>query len=1095
MCPACQAECRADSKFCASCGTSLTQQAAASAGDRRIVTVLFTDVSGFTAMSEKLDPGAVTAIVNDFFEVLTEPIYRFGGVVDKYIGDAIMALFGAPIAHEDDPERALHAAHAMQGVAKEFADRLEAKTGIRLKVRIGLNTGLVVTGEVGGEHKKGYTVLGDTVNLAQAMESLARPGGVLVTHETYRLAVHAFEFLARDPVAVRGRPQPIPVYEVVGPRHERVEPQRERRFVNRRRELESMAQAWFRTVEGHPQLVIVNGEAGIGKSHLVAHFVQHHCQPAPMLFRARCQSYTSGQSFGVLTGMLHYWLDAPPSLGGADLKRRLDEQCAVHAEDGRLSELLGYLLGIETTDPELGSLTPEQRRNAALREFNALLLKLGAASPVMVSIEDLQWADEASIEWLASFLDLLSTQRTPTRILVLCQHRPEAKPIGGDRLKIDRTVIQLRALQTSDCMDIASAHLRTEVEPDSPLGKLLVQVVERADGNPFYLNELLSSLVDGKQLIPEPDGGWQVADSASGLKLPTTIQGAVAARLDRLNPEQRSVIQVGAVLGRIFAPALIQRLAPVPERDQALRELCGSGFLYPNSQGDYAFTQPLIQEVAYNSLLMSSRKELHGRVGKALEAEFADHLDEHVHLLAHHFDLAEQPEPALKYLTLSAKRSFDFYDLARARSDAERALTLSEQVPGAARWEILHLLAQILVTQSQYDEAIAITEKALTCTPNARAQAKILQQQGSTYEFKGEYQAALDVLLRVPEILPPDAVQEHAAVLARIGYMRLRLGQHDDCVRMCTRSLEMLAGMDAPRDQSYAHSVLGISYYRRGDTERAFHHTQQALELRAASHNLSGLANCYNTLAMIATDQGDWAKADDYYRRALAAYERIGDSWYISLVRNNLGELLMNQGELEEAEESLRKALELKQAIGDQQGIGIAMFNIGAVYWHRGVGEEALAFMGRALAIFQEIQSREFFPEVLVTIAQVWADLKRPEEARDFLRQASESASEVGDDATAAVIPRIESQLHLQDGDLEGAKQEADRAIALIQDQDSPLNFGRAQAQLYRVLRAMGDRPGAAEALHMAQDSFQKLGALVELAKLSALPVSPGPAV
>ena len=182
--------------------------------DRRVVTVLFTDVSGFTAMSEKLDPEEVTEIVNQFFAVLTEPIYRFGGVVDKYIGDAIMALFGAPVAHEDDPERAVWAAYEMQKAAKEFADKLEAKTGIGLKVRIGINTGLVVAGVVGGAQKQDYTVMGDTVNLAQRMEANARPGKVLVTGETYRQTRHRFGFLTLDPITVKGKVQPIEVYEL-----------------------------------------------------------------------------------------------------------------------------------------------------------------------------------------------------------------------------------------------------------------------------------------------------------------------------------------------------------------------------------------------------------------------------------------------------------------------------------------------------------------------------------------------------------------------------------------------------------------------------------------------------------------------------------------------------------------------------------------------------------------------------------------------------------------------------------------------------------------------------------------------------------------
>ncbi|HEY9854344.1 MAG TPA: adenylate/guanylate cyclase domain-containing protein, partial [Stenomitos sp.] len=1068
-CPSCQTLCTPTSKFCTQCGTRVATEAPASrqpananAGDRRVVTVLFTDVSGFTAMSEKLDPERVTEIVNQFFEVLTEPIYRYGGVVDKYIGDAIMALFGAPIAHEDDPERATHAAFEMQRAAKVFADQLEARTGIALRVRIGINTGLVVAGAVGGEQKRDYTVMGDTVNMAQRMESAAQPGRVLVTLETYRLTSKSFEFKELAPLEIKGKSQPVKIYELVGPRSSSQETAREKAiFVNRRRELDSLALSWNRACEGMPQLIVVNGEAGIGKSRLVAHFVQNHCTPAPLTLRARCQSYTSTASFGLVTGIITYWLDLAPNAPSQEVRQRLADRCmaAMPAEGARHADLIGGFLGLEPTDPELASLSQEQRRNAALNALNATLTALGTKSPLLLSLEDLQWADEASMEWFKSFLDHVSQYAEPIRLLVLCQHRPEANPIPSDHWKQDLTVVQLRPMELLDCLDVVASILKTPAEAlsgDSELAVLIQQVLERSSGNPFYLHELITSLIDSKMLLPGTDG-WTLATAGADIKLPSTIHGAVAARLDRLNRDLKGLLQVGALLGRTFSLAMIEQVClRANDNLESLLELCRLGFLYRNSQGDFAFTQPLIQEVAYQSLLMSSRKEIHGRTGRALEALYADHLEENAHLLAHHYLLAEQNAPALKFLYLSGQRAFDFYDLSRARTDLERAREVMKSLPeqpAPAKWQVMWLLGQVLTLLGQFDGAFEALSAGHELATTNESKASVLRTKGDAHERKGEFEAALECYQEGLHLFPEEDKLSRAPLIAKMGYVKYRLGQHDDCVRLSTEALDLMDGTVMAKEQGLAHSYLGISYNRRGDVERAIHHTRLSLQYREACKDLGGIAACYNSLANIHSNRGEYQEADEYYHRSLVAYERIGDPYFISLVHNNHGTLLLNRGELTEAEEHFRKALDSKQRIGDRLGVGIVLFNIGEVRSRRGMPQDALASMQKALEIFHELDSKEVYPEVYMTIGRVWTEAKQPAEARKFLTDADRYAVEVGDDATKALIPRILSEVHVLEGDLAEARKAAERAIELVSALDMPLDLGRAYAQLAEVLR------------------------------------------
>lgn len=1097
-CTQCQASVRPDAKFCTQCGVQLSgaraQASAANAGDRRVVTVLFTDVSGFTAMSEKLDPQQVTEIVNQFFEVLTEPIYRFGGVVDKYIGDAIMALFGAPIAHEDDPERAVHAAFEMQEAARAFAAKLEERTGITLKVRIGIHTGLVVAGAVGGEQKRDYTVMGETVNLAQSMEAAARPGKALVSHETYRLASNAFEFQPMPAVTIKGRSAPVEAHEVVAPRH-KAETGRERgAFVGRKQELDRLAQAWHVACEGQPQLVVVNGEAGMGKSRLVSYFVQQRCVPAPITIRARCQSYTSTASFGLVTNLIHYWLDAPPTASTVELRRRLGEWCLRIAPDegARLADRLGAFLGLEPADAELASLSQEQRRNAALAALNSVLLKLAATGPLLLSLEDLQWADEASLEWFRAFLKALEQHTAPAKLMILCQHRSEATQLPLDAWRQELLAIQLTPFEGDESLSIAAAILHTPPEAisgEAPLAPLVKQVMERAAGNPFYLHELITSLVDGKAIAQDPEGTWALKMAEADIRLPSTIHGAVASRLDRLGRSHKGLLQVGALLGRTFSIGIVEEVGQrATDNLHSLQDLCRMGFLYQNSQGDFAFTQPLIQEVAYHSLLLSSRKELHGRTGRALEALFEGHLEENAHLLAHHFLLADQHASGLKYLYLSAKRSFDFFDLSRARADLEQAIQVMQQVEGLetpAKWEVYWLLGQVLTSLSRYDQAFAALGEALSLAPTPSARANVLRTQGDALERKGEYQAALDSFQQGHDALPAEAKLERAPLLSKMGYAKYRLGQIEECIQLCAEALELVEGTTLDRELGQAHSYLGICYNRRGDSVRAIIHTRLALEFREACKDITGQATCYNSLANIHSNLGEWQEADDFYRRALQAYERIGDPWYISLVHNNHGTLLLNRGALEEAEDHLRKGLALKQKIGDRQGEGIVLFNLGEIASRRGEGRGAVSAMQEALAIFQELGSKEVYPEVFMTIGRVWAELGVAEEAWRFVNEARKFAGELRDDGTLAVLPRIESQIHVVEGDLEQARAKAEEAIARIAPLESPLDLARAHAQLSRVLAAQGDNPGAMQRTAEAREMFVQLGAAFELSQLS----------
>ena len=534
VCPFCCSAVDEEQRFCAGCGHRLSEEAIAPKtgplrdgedGDRRVVTVLFTDVSGFTAMSEKLDPEEVTEIVNQFFQVLSQPIYKYGVVVDKYMGDAIMALFGAPVAHDDDPLRAVSAAWAMQRTAREFSDR----TGIPLKIRIGLNTGLVVAGAVGGHQKQDYTVMGDTVNLAQRMESNAEAGGILVSHETFKLTNLSFEYQERSPLKVKGKEGLVKAYDLQGPRHKQTSGSKPP-FVGRAAELGRLKLSLDSAIR-HPQLVVISG------------------------------------------------------------------------------------------------LSPRQKRSAAYLVLNDLLALMMKKNPLVLFLHDLHWIDEASLEWLHSLVDRLAADTLP--VMLILQHRPTTlRNLSEWSDRIDLTRLRLRPLSGEEAASLAGGILRIELSDWPPaLRQLVGKVHARSEGNPLYLTEMLHSLLAAKVIVRE-EGKVIVHPLRAGQALPTTINGVVASRQDVLKPHQHSLLQVASVIGRAFHPRFVQKIYPVSNLEESLFELVRSEFIQPREGGEYLFNQAVVQEVAYQSLLLSSRRRLHQLLALSIEEALGERKEE-----------------------------------------------------------------------------------------------------------------------------------------------------------------------------------------------------------------------------------------------------------------------------------------------------------------------------------------------------------------------------------------------------------------------------------------------------------------------------------
>ena len=778
----------------------ILQSKSALEGERKHVTVLFADVKGSMELAEQIDPEQWHAILDRFFAILTDGVHRFEGTVNQYTGDGIMALFGAPIAHEDHAQRACYAALHLRDRLRQYADELRIDPGVNFSFRIGLNSGEVIVGKIGDDLRMDYTAQGHTVGLAQRMEQLAPADGIALSQHTQKPVDGYFAVRSLGPVQVKGVREPVGVFvlEGVGSHRTRLDTSRARglsRFVGRGDEMGALESALARSLEGTGRVAAVVGEAGVGKSRLCAEFVERCRARGLMVYEAHCPAHGKTIPYLPLLELLRNLFGITEQDGPREARQKIAGELAL-LDDGFADDRALVLDFLGVGDPKAPSLQLEPAvRQRRLFTFLRRLIQLRTeAEPIVLLIDDLHWIDPGSDLFVAQIVEAVSATRT----LLLVNFRPEYQADWTRK----SWVLQLPMAPLG--ADALAELVRDWVGSNPSVAELPALIGARSGGNPFFAEEIVLSLLDTGRLVGAR-GAYELTTAIDTVQVPATVQSLLAARIDRLGDREKQVLYTAAVIGKEFPRPLLESVIEMPasDLDGALAALLAAELVYERAiypVAEYAFKHPLTHEVALGAQLTASRRARHAAVAEAIVTAHAERLDEHAGLLAHHWTEAGEALRAAAW-HVRAARWVRANDLVASRRHWTQARKLLVALPEST--ERTRLLREA------YPELIETLDR-LGAEPD---------------ESEIVYLEAIDVARQ--------ANDRRTEGLVEAAYAHLKSGQNDfpDMIEHATRAVALADAENDRPVQIFARHALGRAFTWQARIHEGLRLFDQAAEI------------------------------------------------------------------------------------------------------------------------------------------------------------------------------------------------------------------------------------------------------------------------
>jgi class 3 adenylate cyclase/tetratricopeptide (TPR) repeat protein len=1061
-CPHCQTANPAGARFCSNCGTQLESPVRVE-GERKYMTVLFADVVDSTVMAERLDPEQFAEIMNGAFAFLNASVSKYGGTVARLLGDAILAFFGAPVAHEDDAERAVRAGLSIRSASREYADMVRRSYGIDFSVRVGINTGLAVLAAVGDEIRTEYTAMGDTTNVAARLQSAAVPGSVLISSDTHNLVKQLFEFKPRGATTVKGKSAPIETFEVLAPR---AVPGKVRGLEGLTSPLVGRA-AEFRLVrdkvrevrEGRGALAAVVGEAGLGKSRLLAEVHSSATagpQPPVAWLEGRALSYEQAVTFFPWRQVVRQAIGAQVADAPETVRQRLhSDPCCGTLLENEL-RFLEVMLSVESdaTVEAVAALEGDALVDRITEATRSFLRARVSLMPTVVVFEDLHWADTASLDLLLNVAG--SVEDSP--LLIVCLLRPDkdapswpAMERARSRLGARYTEVPLEPLDAAHAQELLGNLLYVEDLPESVRGLIL----DKAEGNPFFVEEVIRALIDSGYIVQE-NSHWRATREIANVAIPDTLAGVLSSRIDRLPESTKQVAQTAAVLGRIFEYRALMATcaaAPPPERIEDVEPHLGV-LTYEelvrerahDPELEYIFKHALTQEAAYELLLIRRRKELHRRAGDALERLHPEQKDELASALAYHFRRGEEWQRAADYAMRAGAQAVRVYAMSEALEHYEHAHEALTKLPNASpeqRCDAILGWAPAAFKLKPYQEVVGrlqVAEKIARELNDETRLAQVLHWIANAYISNGfpgrgmpalfeSYQLAEELgderltlqptfwmtmgmidrdtrggLEQIEQVIEAAhkyrnwEIEAHA--LAAKATAHARLGEFAEALDAIQRAHEAVGktGSLVKEADVSLHSAQAV--FDMGDVRRGLELSQRGTEKALSAHGLECAVAGYYATGLGNLRARKLAEAKQAFEAALKLRadnlpEFKGGSEQL-VNRVNAGLAVARFfGGHAEALEDMERALANAEAVSDDYTVAFIAQALGEAYTRLGAFERAERHLNTALDYYRRNDMRPYLAGALQSLANWHERQDHSEEAEQARTEASRLVDEL----------------------------------------------------------------------------------------------------
>jgi predicted ATPase/class 3 adenylate cyclase len=992
--------------------------------DRRQVTILFADLSGFTALSERLDPEEVHSFQNVLFDAFSQAITRYDGYVAKFLGDAVLALFGAPAAHEDDPARALYAALDMLACSAGLSEQWAARLGQPVVLHMAVHTGPVVAGSLGGAGAAAYDVTGDTVNTAARLLEAAAPGTILVSDATHVLTRHRFAFEPAGELTLRGKAAPMVAHELRGvlsdsqswrglAAHGLAAP-----MVGRDDELEQLLAAFDRMQHGRAQVINLIGEAGTGKSRLIAEFLRRLEGEGRLACTAlrRADSSSLGEPpYGVFATLFRegYQVnpDDPLDVARQKLAAGLRSLGAPTEVTAAIVPVLSYLLAVEEARPI--DLDPEQLRRQIALAARTLVERRLQQTPVLMVVEDLHWADAASVDLLRDIVDHLADRP----LMLLVSQRPDIPvPLTACTSQI---TIRLTPLRPEEIQTLVTRLF--DRADEETLARIQHLVATRAGGSPLFVEEIVRSLVSTGVLVRQGDR-WTCTRPCDAVNIPPTLHGLLLSRIDRLPADLRRLLQEAAVLGMIFDEALLH--AVVTDKTNigtALERLVASEVIQefgPGRDGKrYRFTHALVHEAVYENLLLSRRSELHERAGQALERAVGPHPSQlsDFEALGHHWSLAsEQHKPkGARYLATAGDRARAIYANDDAIRHYQRALqTLADRPSDEQVQTVRERLADLLALTGQRAEAHAHYEalrQALEAASDRAGVARLNRKTGCLYWEGGDHERAKACFASGLEQLGEDGSPiERAHLFQELGRLAFRSGDNAGAITWAERALaEMVneegigAGPERTREmaalQAQAYNTLSVALAHTSRLDEAVTKIEQSIDIAEAHDLLQAACRGYANLGVLYSSL-DPRRCIETCLRGLETAKKTGDLGFQSRLYANLAVAYCALTDRCEADgiAAAQLAVNLDRRLGLLDHLAVPLIVLGQIHQCHGDHASAFAAYEEALALAERLGDPQLLFPCYDGLATLHLDAGTTALAEVYLVKAQEVCERAG---------------------------------------------------------------------------------------------------